>query len=122
MKLLVIDGTRSREQDARVHLADGRILIIAVGDRLVASIPFTDVVTLSSSRSKQPRWRNGDGTEATADLKGGAFGFLKSDRTWMAIQTHDHTYIVRADRDDIAPLARAASERTGLKVEQIAAK
>ena len=122
MKLLVVDGNRSREQDARVHLADGRILIIAVGDRLVASIPFADVVTLSSSHSKQPRWRNADGTEGSADLKGGAFGFLKSDRTWMAIQTHDHTFIVRAERDDIAPLARAASDRTGLTVQKIAAK
>ena len=122
MKLLVIDGNRSREQDARVHLADGRILIIAVGDRLVASIPFSDVVTLSSSHSKQPRWRNVDGTEGTADLKNGAFGFLKSDRTWMAIQTHDHTYVLRAERDDIGPLARAASERTGIPVAKVASK
>ena len=122
MKLLVIDGNRSREQDARVHLADGRILIIAVGDRLVASIPFSDVVTLSTSHSKQPRWRNVDGTEGTADLKGGAFGFLKSDRTWMAIQTHDHTYVLRAERDDVGPLASAASERTGLAVAKIASK
>jgi len=122
MKLLVIDGSRSREQDARIHLADGRILIIAVGDRLVASIPYADVVTLSSSRSRQPRWRNADGTEGTTDLHGGAFGFLKSDRTWIAIQTHEHTYVLRAERDDISPLARAAAERTGVPIQTIAAK
>jgi hypothetical protein len=122
MKLLVIDGNRSREQDAVIHLADGRILIIAVGDRLVASIPYPDVMTLSSSHSRQPRWRNANGTEGSADLRGGAFGFLKSDRTWMAIQTHDHTYVVRAERDDIGPLARAASERTGVRVEKLADK
>jgi hypothetical protein len=80
------------------------------------------VITLSSSRSRQPRWRNANGSEGGADLRGGAFGFLKSERTWMAIQTRDHTYVVRADRDDIAPLARAASERTGRAVETIAAK
>jgi serine/threonine-protein kinase len=122
LKLLMIDGSRSREQDAKIHLADGRILIIAVGDRLVASIPYGDVMTLSSSRSRQPRWRNANGTDSTADLGGGAFGFLKTDRTWVAIQTRDHTYVVRADRDDIGPLARAASERTGRPVEKVAAK
>ena len=122
LKLLVIDGSRSREQDARIHLADGRILIIAVGDRLVASIPYADVITLSSSRSRQPRWQNANGSEGGADLRGGAFGFLKLDRTWVAIQTRDHTYVVRADRDDIAPLVRAASDRTGVPVVKLAPK
>ena len=122
LKLLVLDGSRSREQDAKIHLADGRIIIIAVGERLVASLPYEDVLTLSSSRSRRPRWRNADGSESGADLGGGAFGFLKSDRTWMAIQTRDHTYVVRAARDDIEPLARAASDRTGLAVVRVGAK
>jgi eukaryotic-like serine/threonine-protein kinase len=122
LKLLVMDGSRSREQDAKVHLADGRILIIAVGERLVASLPYDQVLTLSTSRSRQPRWRNANGTESGVDLGGGAFGFLKSDRTWLAIQTRDHTYVVRAARDDIQPLARAASERVGLPVERVAPK
>jgi len=119
LKLLVLDGSRSREQDAKVHFADGRILIIAVGERLVASLPYDQVLTLSTSRSRQPRWRNANGTDSGVDLGGGAFGFLKSDRTWLAIQTHDHTYVVRAARDDIQPLARAASERVGLPVERL---
>lgn len=118
----MLDGSRSREQDAKIHLADGRIIIIAVGERLVASLPYEDVLTLSSSRSRRPRWRNADGTESGADLRGGAFGFLKSDRTWMAIQTHDHTYVVRAVRDDIETLARAASDRTGLPVVKVIGK
>jgi hypothetical protein len=122
LKLLVVDGKRSREQDAIVHLSDGRIIIIAVGERLVATLPYADVLTLSSSRSRQPRWRNANGTESGSDLGGGAFGFLKSDRTWLAIQTKDHTYVVRSARDEIAPLARAASERTGLPVVNVSGK
>jgi serine/threonine protein kinase len=122
LKLLVLDGSRSREQDARIHLAEGRILIIAVGERLIASLPYDQVLTLSSSRSRRPRWRNADGTESGADVGGGAFGFLKSDRTWMAIQTREHTYVVRAAGDDIDPLARAASDRTGLPVVKVTGK
>ena len=122
LKLLVVDGSRSREQDAKVHFADGRIIIIATGERLVASLPYENVLTLSSSRSRQPRWRNADGTESGADLGGGAFGFLKSDRTWMAIQTRDHTYVVRAVRDDIDALGRAAADRTGLPVVKVTGK
>ncbi len=122
LKLLVLDGSRSREQDAKVHLADGRILIIAVGERLVASLPYEEVLTLSSSRSRRPRWRNADGTESGADLGGGAFGFLKADRTWIAIQTRQHTYVLRAERDDIEPLARATSDRTGLSVVKVTGK
>ena len=122
LKLLVVDGKRSREQDAIVHLSDGRIIIIAVGERMVASLPYADVLTLSSSRSRQPRWRNANGTDSNSDLGGGAFGFLKSDRTWLAIQTKDHTYVVRSARDEIAPLARATSERTGLPVVSVSGK
>jgi serine/threonine-protein kinase len=122
LKLLVLDGSRSREQDARIQFADGRIIIIAVGQRLVASLPYEDVLTLSSSRSRQPRWRNANGTDSSADLPGGAFGFLKSDRTWIAIQTRDHTYVLRSARDDIAPLARTAAERTGLGVVTVGGK
>jgi hypothetical protein len=122
LKLLVLDGKRSREQDAKVHLSDGRIIIIAVGERMVASLPYSDVLTLSSSRSRQPRWRNANGTDSGADLGGGAFGFLKSDRTWLAIQTRDHTYVVRSNRDEIGPLARAAAERTGIPVVNVTGK
>jgi hypothetical protein len=85
-------------------------------------LPYADVLTLSTSRSRQPRWRNANGTESGADLGGGAFSFLKSDRTWLAIQTHDHTYVVRAARDDIQPLAHAAAERTGLAVSSVGGK
>jgi serine/threonine protein kinase len=122
LKLLVIEGTRSREQDAKIHLADGRIIIIAVGERLVASFPYEDVLTLSSSRSRQPRWRNADGTDSGAVLPGGAFGLFKSDRTWLAMQTRAHTYVVRADRDQIEPLVHAASDRTGLTIVHVTGK
>jgi serine/threonine protein kinase len=122
LKLLVMDGTRSREQDATIHLSGGRIIIIAVGERLLGSLPYEEVLTLSSSRSRRPRWRNADGTESGADLGGGAFGFLKSDRTWLAIQTRDHTYVVRAARDGIESLAHAASDRTGLPVVKVTGK
>jgi hypothetical protein len=122
LKLLVLDGTRSREQDAIVHLSDGRIIIVAVGDRLVANFPYKDALTLSTTRSRQPRWRNADGTESGADLPGGAFGFLKSDRTWFAIQTRTNTYVLRADRDQIDPLMRAASDRTGLQIVRMTGK
>lgn len=122
LKLLVLDGSKSRELDARIHLADGRIILIAVGDRLVASFPFEDVLTLSASRSRQPRWRNANGTDGAADLSRGAFGFLKSDRSWFAMQTKTNTFVVRANNDQIEPLMRAAADRTGVAVVRLGGK
>jgi serine/threonine-protein kinase len=122
VKLLVSDGNRSRERDAKLHFAEGQIILIAVGERLIASVAFEDVLALSYSHSRQPRWRNANGTDSRGDFPGGAFGFLKADRRWFAMQTGTHTYVVRVDEDQIGPLMRAASDRTGLPVVRLTDK
>lgn len=122
VKLLVSDGNRSRERDAKLHFADGQLILVAVGERLIASVAFEDILALSYSRSRQPRWRNANGTDSRGDLPGGAFGFLKADRRWFAMQTRTHTYVVRVDENQIGPLMSAASDRTGLEVVRLTDK
>jgi hypothetical protein len=116
LKLLVLDGKDAREEDARLHFADGRMILTAVGKTLIASFPFQDVTSLSYSRSRRPRWRNADGTDGRVDISGGLFGFLRPDRSWFVIQTRTRTFIIRAENAQIASLRRASAALTGVAV------
>jgi serine/threonine-protein kinase len=116
LKLLVTDGKDATEEDARLHFADGRLILTAVGKTLVASFPLEDVASLSYSRSRRPRWRNADGTDGRLDISGGLFGFLKPDRNWFVIQTRTQTFIIRVENAQVASLRQTSARLTGMAV------
>jgi hypothetical protein len=122
VKLLVVDGDRSREQDAKVRLADGRILLYGPDTRVLASMSYDSVRGLSFARSRQPRWRNPDGTDGDIKLSGGPLGFMKSDRNWLAIATRDAVYVIRVDDGSLSRLIHATTQRTGAPVARLASK
>lgn len=122
LKLVVIEGDRGREQDAKLLLADGRISLYGPGSRVMASVPYRSVVGLSSARSRQPRWPKADGTDGEAKISGGALGFMKSDRNWLAIRTQDAVYVLRIDDGRLARVIQTATERTGTPIVRLAQK
>src|SRR5205823_5753400 len=55
LKLLVIEGDKTHEEDAALQFSDGLIVIHGAANQVVASMPYSAVRCLSSSRSRQPR-------------------------------------------------------------------
>ena len=122
VKLLVLDGDKAREDDAELRLTDGIIQIYGPSQRLVGSLPYQSVRTVTSARSKQPRWRGPDGGVVDAKMSSGAFGFLKSERNWVGLVTGTTAYVFRVDDGDLQKLTETVTKRTGAPLVRLAGK
>ena len=119
LKVLILDGTKTREEDGALHLENGRVTIYGEARRVVAAFPYDAVRGVTSARSRQPRWREPDGTTAEAKVGGGPLGFLKSDRNWFTLVTPRGPYIVRVDDARLRSLSEAVTSRTGASVVRL---
>ena len=122
MKLLVIEGDKAHEDDADLRFANGAVQILGPSNRIVGTLPYQSVRTVTSTRSKQPRWRGPDGTVVDAKMSGGAFGFLKSDRNWVGLVTPTAAYVFRVEDGDVQKLTDTVTKRTGAALVRIAGK
>jgi hypothetical protein len=119
LKLLVVDGDKTHEEDAELQFADGRIVISAPDKRVVAAMPYAEVRVSSVSRSRQPRWRQPSGALVEAKIGGGPLGFIKSDRTWIGIATQTTAYVFRVDDSRSEQLSATITQRTGIPVVRL---
>jgi serine/threonine-protein kinase len=122
IKLLIVDGDKAREDDAELRFANGNVQIIGASQKVVGSFPYQSVHTVTSTRSKQPRWKGPDGAVVDAKMGGGAFGFLKSDKNWVGLVTAKATYVFRVEDGDLQNLTRTAVQRTGAPLVRLAGK
>lgn len=123
-KAVVGLGTRAREQDARVVLADGRVTVTADGDRTKAlhSVRYRDVRSITYSRGQDPMWRSPKGPASIARLGGGTLGRfgIFVDRHWISLQTGDDSFIVLHVEPALARrMLKALEERTGRTAETL---
>ncbi len=119
LKMVVVEGEKAREQDAELQFAGGRVTIYGPERRVVAAVPYDAVRTVTSSRSRQPRWRQPDGSAAEAKLGGGPLGFMKSDRNWLAFVTSKGVYIFRVDDGRLRSVIQAIGVRAGVPVVRL---
>ena len=122
VKLLVVEGDKAREDDAELRFANGAVQILGPSNKVVGTLPYQSVRTVTSTRSKQPRWRGPDGTVVDAKMSSGAFGFLKSDRNWVGLVTPTTAYVFRVDDGDLQKLTETATKRTGAPLVRLAGK
>ena len=55
-------------------------------------------------------------------MEGGAFGFLKGGRNWLAVRTKQTSLVLRVGDEDLRRVIAALEERTGQKVELVESK
>lgn len=119
VKLVVIDGDKAREDESELQLGDGHLVIYGPSRRILASVPYDAITAVTTARSKQPRWRDPDGTIKNAKVGGGALGFMKGDRNWLGFITRDKTIVLRVDDDKLAAVTKAASDHTGVPTTRL---
>jgi serine/threonine protein kinase len=122
VKLLVVQGDKAREDDAEIRFVNGSVQILGPSNHVIDSLQYENVRTVTSARSKQPRWRGPDGAVVDAKMSSGAFGFLKSDRNWVGLVTATAAYVFRVDDGDLRKLTETATQRTGAPLVRVAAK
>ena len=114
---VVAEGGKHREHDAKALLSGGEVTVTEKNDRVIATIPFGAIVGISYSNSKQPRWNSPTGPADLFKVEGGAFGFLKGGRNWLAVRTKDTSLVLRVGDESLRRVVAALEERTGQKVD-----
>jgi hypothetical protein len=123
-KTVVGVGTRAREQDARVVLADGRVTVTGDGDgtKALHAVRYRDVLSINYSRGQDPMWRSPKGPASIVRLGGGTLGRfgIRVDRHWISLQTGDGSFIVlRVEQPLARRMLKALEERTGRTAEPL---
>jgi predicted Ser/Thr protein kinase len=118
-KALVGDGPRQRERDAQILLADGRVTITADNKEILHSVPYSGVVSVSYSRGRDPLWNSPEGPVPVARMGGGTFGFIRSERHWIALRTKDTFVVLRLQDVQVKQVLGALAERTGRAPERV---
>ena len=118
-KAVVPDGTKQRERNAKVLLDQGAMTITSDRNEVLHSIPYRAVMSVSYSKARQPLWNSPGGPAPIVRVEGGALGFLKGDRHWVALRTKDAFVVVRVDADQVARVLSAIEARTGRTTDRI---
>jgi len=90
------------------------------GGQVFAAIRYSDVTSASFVRAKNPRWSSSLASPpADVDMPGGLF---RSSRAWLSLQSPYAYLIVRLNDSDFRQVLQTVTERTGVKVDQLAAQ
>ena len=76
VRVLVPDGSKSKEQDASLSLESGGIVVRdGKGDQLVKALQYKSVLSATYSESKRPQWKAAAGVAGVPSAFGGSGGF-----------------------------------------------
>ena len=107
LRLLVIDGEKSRDRDATLRLGADGLDILDQG-KTVETALYQDVIGLFHSHSREPRWTMSDGAAVPVAKTSTKFGFLKGMPDWITIRTRRAFIPLRVQSDAVAKSDRGA--------------
>jgi serine/threonine protein kinase len=114
LKLLVIDGAKSRDRDATLRLGADGLEILDQG-KTIENALYQDVIGLFHSHSREPRWTMSDGAVVPVAKTTTRFSFLKGMPDWITIRTRRAFIPLRVQADAVARLIAELEARTGTK-------
>jgi eukaryotic-like serine/threonine-protein kinase len=123
-RVVVADGGKNRERETKVRFADGQVTVTerAKNDRVITTLPFSAIVAVNVSNSKQPMWNSPQGPAEMMKVEGGALGFFKGERNWVGFRTATISLVLHVDDQDLRRVIAAIEERTGKTVERVVAR
>ena len=115
LKLLVIDGAKSRDRDAMLRLGPDGLEIVDQG-KTIENALYQDVIGLFHSHSREPRWTMSDGAAVPVAKTSTRFSFLKGVPDWITIRTRRAFIPLRVQTDTVARLIAELETRTGTTI------
>jgi len=115
LKLLVVEENKTRDRDAELRLGADALDVLD-GRTPLRSTPYSDVIGVYHSHSKEPRWTMPDGSSAPVIKTGGVFGFLRGTPDWITVRTKTLFIPLRVREEDVRRLATELEARTGSRV------
>ncbi len=121
VRLVVLSGTRTSEQETSLQLTrDALELPEKDGSGAIKSIPYSSVIAIFLSRSRDPQWIGPTGAVLPiVKVDGGMFGFMKGDRDWVSVRTKAEFVMLRPDGPLVARVIDAIEARTGLTTVRV---
>jgi len=122
IRLLVFDAGKSSERPASLRLADGSVQILQ-GEERLKSAPYSAILAIFHSRSKEPRWVTPSGVVVpVTKVDGRKLAFFKGDPDWLTVRTKNEFISLRTDSSSLTSVIAALESRTGLKVIRAVSK
>ena len=120
VRVLVTDpGNKGRERDAVLRFGGGRISVLEGADGpAIATVPYKAVLGAFYSRSKQPKWKDGEGNEVESKVDLGRLGFFRGERNWLILLTKAEPVIIRVEDSDLKAVLPAFTEHTGIAIQR----
>ena len=114
VRLLVIDGRRSSDQEGLLSFAAGNVTLMSPSTGAgVASMPYADLVKATYVRGRDPKW---DATLAgpPEDLDVG--GIFRTPKHWLVLQGRENFMVLRLEDNNWRPIVNTVVDRTGVQL------
>jgi serine/threonine protein kinase len=124
-RVLVGNGRKQRERDARLVLAAGSVTVTTDDDdrRTVRAVPYDHVMSISYSHGRDPMWLSPAGPARVAHVDGGLLRSLRVPvtRHWVSLgtSTPDHFVVIGVAESQVHVVLSALEKRTGVAAERI---
>jgi hypothetical protein len=120
VKIVLADGTKTKENDILLTFADGRITALAEkGGSIIKAMPYQAIVSATYSQSKHPRWKQGLGVAVVAGVFSAPIFFMKSTRHWLTLQSKDDFMVLHLDKNNVNMILPAIQSRAGIAVQRV---
>jgi eukaryotic-like serine/threonine-protein kinase len=121
MRLLVLAGARTSERETSLQLTgDALALTPKDGTGAIKSVPYSSVIAIFHSRSREPQWVGPTGIVLPiVKVDRGMFGFMRGDRDWVSVRTKAEFVMLRPDAPLVARVIEAIEARTGLTTVRV---
>jgi len=118
LRLLILEEGKSRDRDASLSLGANALEVLD-GEKTLQRMPYSEIVGVFHSHSREPRWTAPDGKAVPVGKVGGKFSFLKGVPEWITVRTKQSFIPLRVPDDDVARVIRELESRIGTKVVRV---
>jgi serine/threonine-protein kinase len=118
LRLLIIEEGKSRDRDASLSLGASALEVLD-GEKTLSRMPYSEIVGVFHSHSREPRWTAPDGTSVPVGKVGGKFSFLKGTPDWITVRTKQSFIPLRVPDDDVGHVIKELESRIGTKVVRV---
>ena len=118
LRLLIIEEGKSRDRDASLSLGANALEVLD-GEKTLHRMPYSEIVGVFHSHSREPRWTAPDGQAVPVIKVGGKFSFLKGAPDWITVRTKQSFIPLRVPDDDVGRVIKELESRIGTKVVRV---
>ena len=114
MRLLVLNGRRSNDQEGVLSFASGQFTVLGrTSGAALSSMPYSALLRATYTRGRDPKW-DPSLSAPPQDLDVG--GVFRTAKHWLVLQGRDSFMIVRLEDANWRPILNTVVDRTKVQI------